>query len=93
MNRIAERLSTGRVSADPAGEPAGVINRLAQVAMAGLAWAVDSRQREIDQIIARRLAQSGGRLSDDLERRIMGDIVSTAFGSRRDTDGVEPGQG
>ena len=37
---------------------------------------VESRQRQTDREIARFLAQSGGRLTDDMERRLTQHLLS-----------------
>lgn len=37
------------------------------------------RERELDRTIARRLAQSGGRLTDSLEREIMRTVFASDY--------------
>jgi hypothetical protein len=81
MNRIAVRA------------PGGVlVVAAAEAAMAAGAWAgrlasgfvrhvIEAREREAERHMARLLAQSGGRLTDDLERRAMC-AFSSPFGGR-----------
>ena len=61
---------------------AAALARAARLLAAVLGKAVDTRQRQIDALVARRIAQSGGRLTDDIERRIMRDIEGGGFGVR-----------
>jgi hypothetical protein len=59
----------------PATKP-GILRRLYLAIMA-------SRQRQTDREIARFIAQSGGRLTDDLERRIMERLTAPGWGGYR----------
>ncbi len=43
---------------------------------------VDARQRQADRQIAYYLRQSGGRLTDDIERKVARDLGCVGFGSR-----------
>lgn len=43
---------------------------------------IDARQRQADRQIAYYLRQSGGRLTDDIERKVARDLGCMGFGSR-----------
>lgn len=81
MSRIALRA--------PGGVP---LEAGAQAALAAAAWAgrlvsgfvrrlAEAREREAERHMARLLTQTGGRLTDDLERRAMS-AFSSPFGGR-----------
>src|SRR5215470_17622445 len=55
-------------SNSPRGEP-GILRRIVHAMF-------ESRQRQADREIARFLARSGGRLTDDVERRLTGHLLS-----------------
>ncbi len=58
-----------------AARKAGVLRRLLDAVF-------QSRQRQADQEIARFIARSGGRLTDDLERQIMQRLMTSSWGAR-----------
>ncbi|MEN3385773.1 MAG: hypothetical protein V7608_5817 [Hyphomicrobiales bacterium] len=45
--------------------------------------AFESRQRQADKVIARFIANAGGRLTDDIERRMMARLTTSDW-TRRD---------
>ena len=61
---------------------------------AGILWRIfdaifESRQRHAELEIARFIARSGGRLTDDVERRLMERISQAAFGASSHTGGFK----
>ena len=44
---------------------------------------IESRQRKADRVIASYIAQSGGRLTDSIERELMDRVSNATFGEPR----------
>lgn len=59
----------------PATPRAGVLRRI-------LDALVESHQRQADKEMARFIAGSGGRLTDDIERRMMGRLTTSGWNAR-----------
>lgn len=67
-----------------AARAAAVVERIARKLAAAMSGLVETRQCQIDRQVARHLAQSGGRLTDDIERRIMRDMQQSGIGMYRE---------
>jgi site-specific recombinase XerC len=59
----------------PVAPQAGVLRRI-------LDAFVESRQRQADKDMARFIVRSGGRLTDDIERRMMNRLTSSGWNAR-----------
>jgi hypothetical protein len=69
--RSAKRCGAG-------AERSGILRRLVSAI-------AHSRQRQTDREIASFIARSGGRLTDDLERRMMQHLTTSDWSDRRDS--------